>query len=175
MYSVIYLALGIVFLSKRSRYYCYLKKYQNFKISKCLTCKMKLLIIIALTKTVSFTFNLFFITVIIIVIYLILTLIFSLVFSCIIWHLNFDCHPSQTVQPQQDNFSSNTLAHILAKVFFPCTRTLVVAHLLVGQLGNIISIMDWCRLEGGRIGQSSPWTFFQPYSTGFPIRSLMAW
>ena len=66
MYSVIYLSLGIVFLLKRSRYYCYLKKYEDFEILKCLTCKMKLFI--ALTKTVSFTFNIFFITVIIILI-----------------------------------------------------------------------------------------------------------
>ena len=82
MYSVIYPSLGIVFLLKRSRCYCYLKKYENFKILKCLTSKMKLFI--ALTKTVSFTFNLFFITVIIIIINLILTLTFSLIFSYII-------------------------------------------------------------------------------------------
>ena len=116
MYSVC-LSLRIVFLLKRSRYYCYLKKYENFKIWKCLTCKMKLFI--ALTKIASFTFNLFVITVIIIIINLILTLIFSLIFSYIIWHLNFDCHPSQTVQAQQDDLYIQQTGTYLSKRRLP--------------------------------------------------------
>ena len=95
---------------------------------------------VALTKTVSFTFNIFFITVIIIIINFILTLIFSY----IILHLNFECHHLnfECLRQYRRNrtiYTSNRLAHILAKVVFPCTRTLVVAHLLVGQLRSIIS------------------------------------
>ena len=116
MYSVIYLSLGIVFFLKWSRWYCYLKKYENFKILKCLTCKMKLFI--SITKIVSFTFNLFFIPVIIIIIKLILTLIFSY----IIWHLNFDCHPSQTVQAQQDHLYIQHTGTYLSKSRLPDAR-----------------------------------------------------
>ena len=39
-------------------------------------------------------------------------------------------------------YTSNRLAHILAKVVFPYTRILVVAHLFVGQLRSFISIRD---------------------------------
>ena len=147
MYSVIYLSLGIVILLKRSRCYCYFKKYENFKILKGLTCKMKLFI--ALAKTVSFTFNLFFITVIIIIINLILRLI-SLIFSYIIWHLNFDCHPSQTVQVQQDDLYIQQTGTYLSKSRLP-VHTDTCCCAFVGRAAVQLYLHQglWCWLEGG--------------------------
>ena len=146
MYSIIYLSLGIVLLLKRSRWYCYLKKYENFKILKCLTCKMKLFI--ALTKTVSFTFNLCFITVIIIIINLILTLIFSY----IIWHLNFDYHPSHTVQAQQDDLYIQQTGTYLSKSCLPVhTDTCCCAFVGWATAQLYLHQGLWCWLEGGRM------------------------
>ena len=144
MYSVIYISLGIMFLLKRSRCYCYLKKYENFKILKCLTCKMKLFI--ALTKTVSFTFNLFFITVIIIIINFILTLIFSY----IIWHLNFDSHPFQTVQAQQDDLYIQQTGTYLSKSRLPVHMDTWCCAFVGREAAQLYLHQGlWCWLEGG--------------------------
>ena len=64
-------------------------------------------------------------------------------------HLHLDCRLSRTVQVGRTIYAFNTLAHILIKVFFPCTRTLF-GNAFVGRVQFNLDQGLWCMLEGGK-------------------------